>query len=146
MAKSINTSVSTINALVVSTLNIAAAYGKGINELRTAIAKAANGTLSRDVVHAALQLPVATYYGVALIDKVRGEGKTLDKEAQGYEAAKKALQRLTADIVGKEAKATEEEEVPAEMLALARKLVKAGMAYENASKLIAKAIATAKAE
>ena len=135
---------SSIKSLVTSTLNAAGAYGKGIDALRTALTT--KGTMSPVDVRAELLAPVAAFYGVAVLAKVRGEGYTLDKDAAGFEAAKKAIQRMTTDIVGKVAKETAELEVPAEMLALARKLVKLGVAYEQSGKLIAAAIALAKAE
>jgi len=130
-----------IQSHVSAALTAAGAYSVSIDALRSAL----KGQLSPEV-RATLLPYVATFYGVALVDKERGEGKTFDVNAKKFEAAKKALQRLTADIVGKSKAQAEELEVPAEMLALARKLVKLGNTYEQAGKLIAAAIATAKAE
>lgn len=135
-----------INNLVSATLNAAHAYGKGVAALRDAAKAQLKGTMSRDTVRDMLLAPVAAYYGVTLQDKARGEGKTMDKDAKGYEAAKKALQRLTSDVMGKTAEASDQLEVPEAMMVLARKLVAEGAKYEQAAKLIATAIAAAKAE
>ena len=135
-----------ITTLVATTLNAAASYGKGIEGLRNAFKAELKGTMSPDTVRAALLVPVAVFYGVATLPKTRGEGYTLDKDAKGFEAAKKALQRLTADICGKTAKDKEELEVPADMLALAAKLVAMGTLYENSARLIAAAMAQARAK
>lgn len=130
-----------LNTLVASALDAAHAYGKSIDGIRAAL----KGQLSPDVVRAALLEPVATYYRVPLIDKTRGEGKTLDKEHAKYEAAKKALQRLSADVMGKNSPQGAEFDVPAHIAKLAAQLVQAASEYEGAAKLIATAIANAKA-
>lgn len=85
-----------INTQVINALNSATAYGKAIEALRAAT----RGQLSPEVRERILPY-VAAYYGVALVAKAQGEGVRLDAEAKKYEAAKKALQRLTADICGK---------------------------------------------
>jgi hypothetical protein len=84
-----------INTQVIAALSAAHAYGKAIATLRTAL----KGQLSPEVRDTLLPY-VAGYYKVALVAKTRGEGVTLDTEAKQYEAAKKALQRMTKDIVG----------------------------------------------
>lgn len=130
-----------INALVSTALDAAHAYGKTIDAIRVAL----KGHLSPDEVRAALLQPVAAYYGVGLVDKVRGEGKTWDKEHAKWETAKKAHQRMVADIVGEAHKNKEEIEVPAHIAKLALMLVAACGEYEGTAKLIATAIAQAKA-
>ena len=84
-----------INTLVISALTAAHAYGTSVDKLRTALK-------GQDVPTArATLLPyIAGYYKVALVAKTRGEGVTMDTNAPKFEAAKKALQRLTHDVVG----------------------------------------------
>jgi hypothetical protein len=78
-------------------LTSATAYGKAVQGLKSELQ-------GRDAAHvrAALLPHVAAFYNVAVIDgagKAMGT-KVLDKESAKYEAAKKALQRLGADIFG----------------------------------------------
>lgn len=87
-----------INAFVASALTAATAYGVAVDGLRAAL----QGQTAAEV-RAAIIEPVAAFYAVPLVDKVRGEGVTLDTDAVKFEAAKKALQRLVDDICGKTA-------------------------------------------
>lgn len=93
-----------INTQVIAALSAAHAYGDAIAKLRNALA----GQLSAEVRSTLLPY-VAGYYKVALVAKERGEGVTLDKEAQKYEACVKALGRLTKDIIGENTPAKMEE-------------------------------------
>jgi hypothetical protein len=131
-----------INTLVSTALTAAHAYSDTIAKLRTQL----KGHLSPDEVRTTLMPYVAGYYKVALVAKERGEGVRMDADAPKYEAAKKALQRMTADIVGKSANHKDELAVPADVLAAAAKLVKLCNEYEGAGRLIATAIAQAKAQ
>ena len=84
-----------IATLTHQALNAATAYGKAIDDLRRACAK-----LSYDKARAEILPAVASYYKVPLVD---GKGKAtgtqvLDREAAQYEAAKRALSRLLADL------------------------------------------------
>ena len=100
---------------------------------------------SEEAVRAALLPVVAAFYAVPLIDgdgKAKGR-KVLDKAAPKYEAAKKALQRLLGDLMGKGSDKGEELEVPEHIAALAAKLAKACAEYEQARKLASTAIAAA---
>ena len=130
-----------LNTLVSTALNAAHAYGTAVEGIRSAL----KGQLSPEAVRDALMLPVATYYGVTLVAKTRGEGVTLDTTAAKFEAAKKALQRLCKDVLGKSENQSEELDVPAHIAKLAAALVAACGEYEGAAKLIATAIAQAKA-
>ena len=130
----------TINTLVATALNAAHAYSDTIVKLRTQM----RGHLSPDQVRATLLPYVAGYYKVALVAKTKGEGIRMDAEAAKYEAAKKALQRLTADIVGKVGNQKDELEVPANIAAAAAKLVQLCAEYEHAGRLLATAVAQAK--
>ena len=56
------------------------------------------------------------------------------------------LQRIVAELTGKQSKNEDALEVPPEVLAAAVKLVKLANQYESAAKLIATAIASAKAQ
>ena len=134
---------SAFNTAVRSALTAASKYGAAIAELQ-AIAK--GDKMSPEDVRAALLKPVAAYYGHTLIAKTRGEGFTLDKEGVNYEATKKALQRLTADVVGKSTAQKDELDVPAHIAKLAAQLVAACAEYESAGRLLATAVAQAKAK
>lgn len=85
-----------INTQVIAALNAAHTYGTAIAKLRTMLV----GQLSKDV-RATLLPYVAAYYKVALVAKVKGEGVAMDRDAAKYDAAAKALGRLTNDIIGK---------------------------------------------
>lgn len=59
--------------------------------------------MDRDQARQSLIVPIAEFYAVALQDgerKAKGT-KVLDKDAAKYEAARKALQKLLDDVVGK---------------------------------------------
>lgn len=130
-----------ITTHVNAALTAAGAYGQAVDAIR----KDLKGQLSPEQVKAVLLQPVATFYGVALVDKERGEGKTWDKASAKWETAKKAHQRLCADVTGKSQNQSDELEVPAHIAKIAAQLVAACAEYEGAAKLIATAIANAKA-
>jgi hypothetical protein len=130
-----------INAINAA-LNAAKVYGDAIAEARNC--PEVKGK-SEEAVRAALLPVVAAFYAVPLIDgdgKAKGR-KVLDKAAPKYEAAKKALQRLLGDLMGKGSDKGEELEVPEHIAALAAKLAKACNEYEQARKLASTAIAAA---
>ena len=129
-----------INTLVSTALNSVSAYGTAIAGLKVAL----KGQLSPKEVRAALVGPIASFYGVALVQKARGEGVTFDTAAAKFEAAKKALWRLSNDVAGKQVSNHVDMEVPADMLAVARKLVAMAAQYEHAGKLLAAALREAK--
>jgi hypothetical protein len=131
-----------IRSTVHAVLTAAFAYGEGIADLQ----KSFKGQ-THEAIRAALLPEVASFpkYAVPL---VAGAGKAegtlvLDKDHAKYEAAKKALQRLVKDIMGKSSDSKEEIEVPAELLAAAAKLAKLAQQYEGARSLAAKALAQA---
>lgn len=133
-----------VNAVVHAALIAAHSYGDRIAELRTHYQGKA-----QDEVRTALLPIVASFdkYQVPVIDgkgKAKGS-KVLDKAHANYEACKKALQRLTADICGDAAGKTEEEEIeiPEEILAAAAALAALCQEYEGARKLASKAVALA---
>lgn len=101
-----------------------------------------------EAVKATLLPFVAEFYGVSVVvsESNRNKGEqALDRSAASFEAAKKALQRLTADIVG--AKSSKEEiEIPEELMAAARTLAKRAGSYEGARSLASKALALAFSE
>ncbi len=132
------TTQTTVHAVITA----AFAYGDGIAQLRKDFkgkdAQAIRTALLPHVAsHPKYQVPV-----------VKGEGKAegtmvLDKEHKAYEACRKALQRLVNDIVGKSDGATEEIEVPEEILKAAQRLAKLCAEYEGARKLASTAVAQA---
>lgn len=130
-----------INTMVSSALTSVHAYQHAIDGLRVAL----KGQVSHDVRVAVLPA-VASFYKVALVARERGEGVTMDINATKYEAAKKAVQRLVKDIVGKTADSKPELEVPANILDAARKLVALCAEYEGAARLVSTALAIARAE
>ena len=130
-----------INTQVRNALDHAHGYAKAIEAIRAAL----KGQMSPETVAAALMQPVATYYGVKLVAKTRGEGVTWDKDSAKWETAKKSHQRLCKSVMGETAKQREELDVPADIAAVAAKLVKMCGEYEDAARLIATAIAQAKA-
>lgn len=96
----------------------------------------------------------STKYSVALVESKspRNKGEmVLDRSAAGFEAAKKAAQRLMealggdADAQAKPAsnKAGPGVEIPAHIAALAAKLAAACLEYEQSKKLAAQAVAEA---
>lgn len=131
-----------IRSTVHAVLRAAFAYGEGIEALRATYEGQAPET-----IRAALLPDVASFpkYAVPLVDgagKATGT-KVLDKDHANYEACRKALSRLVADIVGKTSDAKEEIEIPAELLAAAAKLAKLAAQYEGARSLASKALAVA---
>ena len=93
----------------------------------------------------AILLPiVATHYGAPMNEEQTQMLKA--KNVKLYEKANKRLQRIVEDLTGEKSKNEDAFEVPPEILAAAIKLVKLADEYESAAKLIATAIATAKAE
>ena len=129
---------STVHAV----LTAAFAYGSGIESLRTTY----KGQTT-EAIRAALLPDVASFpkYAVPLVD---GAGqatgtKVLDTTHANYAACRNALGRLVSDIVGKTSNATEEIEIPAELLAAAAKLAKLAAQYEGARSLASKALAVA---
>ena len=129
-----------IKTNVTNALTAANAY----NEAVVALRKDFKGKPT-DAVRSGLLPHVAAFYAVPVVDgagKAKGT-KVLDKDATKYEAAKKALQRLTKDIVGAGSDKAEEVEVPAELLAAAAKLAKLAAQYKDARSLASKALAQA---
>lgn len=134
--------MTSINTFVTSALDHAHGFAKAVEGIRAAL----KGQLSPDVVREKLLAPVATYYAVPLIAKTRGEGVTWDTNHAKFETAKKAHQRLTKAVLGEVQNQKEELTVPAHIAKLAAALVEAAGEYEQAAKLIATAIAQAKAK
>lgn len=127
---------------ITAALNAATTYGAAIEEARQCPEIKGKG---ENVVRAALLPIVAGFYTVPLVDgagKAQGK-KVFDKAAPKYEAAKKALQRLLSDLMGKGSDKGDELEVPEHIAALAAKLAKACAEYEQARKLASTAIAAA---
>jgi hypothetical protein len=138
LEKTMSAFITAINAA----LNAAHAYGDALAKARECPEIKGKG---EEAVRAALLPVVGAYYAVPLID---GEGKAkgrkvFDKAAPKYEAAKKALQRLLSDLMGKAVDKGEELEVPPHIAKLAAQLAQACAEYEQARKLASTAIAAA---
>lgn len=131
-----------LNTLVATALDAAHGYAKTIDAIRAALPAGSD----RASIRTALTVPVATYYRVALIAKTRGEGVMMDRESPKYDAAVKAVGRLTASVIGQVSNQRDAVEAPDEMVALARKLLKMAAAYEHSARVVAAALATARAE
>jgi len=85
----------TIATYTTKALQSATAYGEAINHLRKLCAK-----LDADTARAEILPTVAAFYKVPLVD---GKGKAtgtlvLEREAKGFETAKRAMSRLMASI------------------------------------------------
>ena len=129
--------------LVSSALTAVAAYGVAITGLQ-GHCKGDDAT----VVRAKLIGPVGEFYGVKVLASV-GKGNAsgsvkLDADAPKYEAARKALQRLTNDILGEKAKDAEVT-VPRAVQAAFNAAWLLASKYEQACKIAATALAKAKA-
>ena len=120
-----------IKSNVLAALTAAHSYAKAVEALR----KDCEG-MERPAVREAMLPCVAAYYAVPVLD-----GK-LDREATKYEAAKKALQRLLADVCPS-SETKEEVAVPAELLKAAKVLAELAAKYEGARSLANKALASA---
>ena len=140
MSKLQNTIVANVNAACAADVSRATAV--------EALRKALKGK-DADAIRAAILAPVAAFYEVPLVqgsDRSKAKGKlTLDRDAKGYEAAKRQLSRLTADILrnGADKPKADDVEVPEELIAAARKLAKLAQQYEGARSLANKALALA---
>ena len=98
---------------------------------------------TEDDVRATVQVNYASVVGVEL--KVQGSGRLVWPADAG--TAKRACNRLIGRIIESNDRSAKPEalEVPAHVLALARKLVAACGEYEEAARLLATAVAKAKA-
>jgi hypothetical protein len=133
--------VRNINKLTIAALNAAATFQQRVADIRAALPAA---TLADKTVCAdALRPGVAQYYGIKLDPK--GTGRLVFPAAHAdSETARRALSRLVAAVIGAESsKASDDVEIPAELLAAARKLAKLANQYEGARKLASKALAAA---
>ena len=132
----------TFITIINTALNAAATYGNAIEQARNCPEVKGKAP---EAVRALLLPIVAKHYGVGLVDGERKAAgtKVLDKAAPKYEAAKKAIQRLTADICGGGVAKTEELEVPRHIAAMAKQLAQACAEYEQARKLASTALANA---
>lgn len=134
----------TIDQIIAEALEFAHLYGDAIE---TARAHPALKGKTPNELHPILLPLVAGHkrYGVPLIDgerKAKGT-KVMDSEHPRYQAAKKALSRLIADIVGKSSGMSDEIAVPRHIAALAKQLAEACAEYEQARKLASTALANA---
>ena len=127
--------------LIIGACNLSDAFDDVIAEMKTRPELKRKDT--REV--RAILLPIiATHYGAPMNEEQTQMLKA--KNVKLYEKANKRLQRIVAELTGKQSKNEDALEVPPEVLAAAVKLVKLANQYESAAKLIATAIATAKAK
>lgn len=129
---------STVHAVIKAAFD----YDEGIKELRVTYKRK-----SQETIHYALLADVASYpkYAVPLVEgQKKAKGKlVMDSAHPKYKAAKKALQRIVADVMGKTATKSEEVEIPAELIAAAEKLAKLAKKHKGARSLASKALAHA---
>ena len=127
-----------INTLVTSALNAATTYGDCVAKLRTQL----KGQMSPDV-RVTLLPYVAGFYavptfegkqGLRMAEYINKKGTEMRKATDAdavkvlrYEAAKKALQRMTGDIVGKTAAHAEPVALTRAQLALIKQCHAAGI-------------------
>jgi hypothetical protein len=141
-----------LNKQAFNVLNqFANAVNEGVKQLRTGLM--ALGINTVEDAEPIVTAWAAERHSVPMIEGQRkAKGRmVLDKDAAGYEAAKKARQRVMEALIGDktsnkgegEHAETEEVEIPAELLAAAQRLAKLAQQYEGAKKLASRALATA---
>lgn len=114
-------------------------------EASAAIVREAVQGMDRDAVRDAVIQRFAWKAGIVLT--VQGTGRIVwPKDDPRTEKAKRACNRFIEMVLGKAPTQAVELDVPADILAMAKKLVAACNEYEEASRLIATAIAKAKAK
>ena len=127
--------------LIIGACNLSDAFDDVIAEVKT---RPELRRKDASEVRAILLPIIATHYGAPMNDE--GTKMLKAQNVKLYERANKKLQRIVAELMGKQSKNEDALEVPPEVLAAAIKLVKLANQYESAAKLIATAIATAKAK
>jgi hypothetical protein len=142
-----------IKSQVHAVLNAALSFEQGIEGLKADSAIVAAREEGRDALRALLLPCVASWpkYAVPLVvsEARSNKGATvMDSTHAKYDAATKFLNRLLKTLMGeqsgqKDTGAAEEIEVPANIAALAAKLVALCNEYEGAKKLAALAVAQA---
>ena len=139
MTQAINTR--TLNAAIVAALKVARSFGDRVADIRAALPS--NVLADRDALTRALRPGVAKFHGVEWAEH-GATGKFVGDETG---AARQDLSRLCRAVMGQgpRQQAAEALDVPADIARLAAKLVKACGEYEEASRLLATAIAQAKA-
>jgi hypothetical protein len=118
-----------IKSNVIAALKSAVSYAEAVEALKNDCKG-----INREEAREAMLPVVAAFYKVEVV-----EGK-LSRESAKYEAAKKFLQRLLAEVYPSSA-SKEEVEIPAEILKAAKALAKLCSEYEGAKTLAAKALA-----
>ena len=127
--------------LIIGACNLSDAFDDVIAEVKT---RPELRRKNASEVRAILLPIIATHYGAPMNEEQTQMLKA--KNVKLYEKANKRLQRIVEDLTGKKSKNEDALEVPPEVLAAAIKLVKLANQYESAAKLIATAIASAKAQ
>ena len=121
---------------------IRATFKKG-DDLDSAIAdvKAAAGRMS-EIKFTELAMTLASDKYDVPVKRAESSGKLMwDSKAENYETAKKRVNRLVAELFPK-AK-SEDIEIPAELLKVAKQLAELAKKYEHARSLAGKALAAA---
>ena len=139
MSHTINTRA--VSAAVVAALKQARAFADRVADIRAALP--ADVLADRDALTRALRPGVAKFHGVDHAE----HGATGKFVGDTTGAARQDLSRLCRAVMGQTVKQTEREEleVPAHIAKLAAQLVKACGEYEDSQRLLATAIAQAKA-
>ena len=130
-----------ISSLVIAALKAADTFGDRIDALRAALPADTLG--DRTLCADALRPGVAKRHGIVLTRKETGR-LVFPADHASSEAARQDLSRLVRSVMGAGAnKASEEIDIPEELLAAARKLAKLANEYEGSRKLASKALAAA---
>ena len=132
----------TVSRAVIACLNAAATFQQRVADLRATLP--GDVLADRDAVTRALRPGVAKFYGIDWAEHGKS-GKFVTEDKAASTAARQALSRLVRAVIGEQHRNVEEVEVPAHIAKLAAQLVKACAKHEAASKLLATAIAQAKA-
>jgi hypothetical protein len=130
-----------INSLVRSAVRHGIGYGKDVAGLRVAL----KGK-SPEQVRAAILPGIAAEYGLTIVKGQRGDRFSEGKETNAGNNASQAAKNLVKAICGTGKGKSDELDIPDDVLAAARKLVKLCAEYKQAGKLASQALALARAE
>jgi hypothetical protein len=135
---------SSVSRAVIAALKVCASFADRVADIRATLP--ADVLADRTLCADALRPGVAKFHGIELVQKSTGR-LVFPVDHAASDAARQDLSRLCRAVMGQTVRhtLTEEVEVPAHIAKLAAKLVAECNEYEGAAKLLATAIAQAKA-